>query len=245
MNKQKVAMTTTLVGGAICMSAALVGCANFNASVEGEARADDSSAAAVSPIESYKQKVVRDAMAGLTYDSGRVEIDRENPRTLVGIGDADAAHTKYEEGLFELGNHNNFLGAIRAFSDAVIMMPGEADYYVGLGKALDYKGKPRQAEAAYRSALDLKPDHHEGLERLAHNLYAHGKYDDAINTWQKLVERDPNNAEAHGRLALAYYYAGRYAESWRHTHRAEELGYALPSQFRPLLTQHMSDPAEG
>jgi tetratricopeptide (TPR) repeat protein len=124
-------------------------------------------------------------------------------------------------------------------------MPGEAKYYIGLGQALDYKGKPKEAEAAYRTALDLDSDLREAHERLAHNLYAHGRYDEAIKTWNELVARDPNNAEAHNRLSLAYYYTGQYAESWRHLLKAEQLGYAMPPQFRPLLAQQMSEPGGG
>jgi len=196
-------------------------------------------ASPTNPIQQYKQKVLREAMQGLRYDTGRVRIDSEHPRNLEGVGTLEAARAKYRQGEFDLAYYNNFLGAIRKFSDAVIIKPDEPTFYLGLGKALEYKGRPEQAEAAYRTALDLNPELVEAHALLAANLYAAGKYQNAIDEWNLVVSLDPNNGEAHGRLALAYYYQNNYALSQEHLEQADRLGYdGIPPQFRPLLASH-------
>lgn len=196
-------------------------------------------ASPANPIEQYKQKVLRQAMQGLRYDTGRVRIDPDHPRDIEGIGNIEAARAKYREGELDLANYNNFLGAIRNFSDAVIIRPDEPSFYLGLGQSLDYKGRAKQAEAAYRTALDLDPELVEAHAFLAANLYAAGEFQSAIDEWNLVVGLDPNNGEAHGRLALAYYYQRNYTLSQKHLKEADRLGYdGIPPQFRPLLTSH-------
>jgi len=196
-------------------------------------------ASPANPIEQYKQKILREAMQGLRYDTGRVRIDPDHPRNLQGVGTIEAARAKYRQGEYDLTHYNNFLGAIRNFSDAVIIKPDEPTLYLGLGKSLDYKGRPEQAEAAYRTALDLNPELVEAHALLAANLYAAGKDQNAIDEWNLVIGLDPNDGEAHGRLALAYYYQNNYTLSQKHLEQADRLGYdGIPPQFRPLLASH-------
>ena len=208
----------------------------INPSVE---YAPQTATADANPIEQYKQKVVREAMEGLRYDTGRVEIDKTHPRNLENIGNLDAAHAAHEQGQYNLNNHNNFLGAIRNFSDAVIIAPDEPTLYVSLGEALSYKGQNKPAEASFRTALDLNPNLIDARQDLAALLYSVGRENEAIEEWNAVLTLDPNNAEAHGRLALAYYYQNDYTQSQNHLRRADQLGYdGIPPQFRPLLASH-------
>jgi len=208
-------------------------------SVEYAPQTATADASPLNPIEQYKQKVVREAMEGLRYDSGRVEIDKMHPRNLENIGNLDAARTAYEQGQYDLDNHNNFLGAIRNFSDAVIIAPDEPTLYVALGEALSYKGQNKPAEASFRTALDLNPNLIEARQDLANLLNSLGRDNEAIAEWNSILTLDPNNAEAHGRLALAYYYQNDYTQSQKHLRRADQLGYdGIPPQFRPLLASH-------
>jgi len=224
---------------------AAAGCAARN---DGPAARLDASAstktasADAGPIENYKQQVFREATEGLRYDTGRVEIDAASARTLEGVGDPEAAQAHYEEGRFQLGNHNNFLGAIRAFSDAVIMAPDEARYYVALGQALDYKGSPEYAQAAYRTAIDLDPMLVEAHARFAANLYGMGEAEQAIDVWREVLALDPDHAEAHGMLARALYYEHEYDTAWRHLVEAERLGENMPQPLRSRLAARRSEP---
>jgi len=196
-------------------------------------------ASPANPIEQYKQKIVREAMEGLRYDSGRVEIDLQHPRNLENIGNLHAARAAYDQGQFDLDNHNNILGAIRNFTDAVIIAPNEPTLYIALGEALSYKGRNKPAEAAFRTALDLNPNMIDAMQDLANLLNSVGRENEAIAEWNAVLKLDPNNAEAHGRLALAYYYQNDYAQSQNHLRRADQLGYdGIPPQFRPLLASH-------
>ncbi len=197
--------------------------------------AGESAAQGTSPIENYKQQIVREAMAGLRYDSGRVELDPLVGRDVGNVGDLDAAYAEFAAGEFDLTHENQFLKAIRHFSDAVMMVQDEPTFYVGLGQALDFKGRATQAEAAYRTALDLDPQSAEAHQLLAAHLYSYGRATEAISEWRAVLALEYNTAAAHGRLALAYYYQNDYAASARHLHEADRLGYDTPPQFRPLL----------
>lgn len=196
-------------------------------------------AGSASPIENYKRKVMREAMAGLRYDTGRVEVDLEQAGALGGIGDLEAAYVEYAAGEDDLANYNNFIGAIRHFSNAVMMMPNEATFYLGLGRALAYKGRAESAESAFRTALDLDADWAEAHELLAEHLYSYGKYDEAIAEWQAALAIDGNLGAAQGRLALAYYYQNDYVRAEQHLREADRLGYEMPAQFRPLLAAEL------
>lgn len=236
---------TLMVGLTACQSTtttAYIDHQTTDTTVEYAPQTATSEASPVNPIEQYKQKVVREAMEGLRYDTGRVEIDKRHPRNLEGVGNFDAARAAYERGQYDLNNHNNFLGAIRNFSDAVIIAPNEPNLYIALGEALSYKGQTKPAEAAFRTAIDFDPNLIDARQDLANLLYSSGRSNEAIEEWNTILTLDPNNAEAHGRLALAYYYQNDYAKSNNHLRRADQLGYdGIPAQFRPLLASRSGE----
>lgn len=197
-----------------------------------------------SPIETYKKRVVREAMAGLSYDSGRVELDRANAPELDRLGDAAAARERREAGYASLDDHNNFLGAIRHFTDAVLTDPENAESYAGLGLALFWKGKVDEAEAALRSALDLDASLPEPRALLASLLNGSGRRDAGIEQWRvvlEVVDEDPSDehaairTEAHERLATALYYAGDVEGAREQVELAERRGGVIAEPFRALL----------
>lgn len=197
-----------------------------------------------SPIETYKKRVVREAMAGLRYDSGRVELDRATAPELDRLGDPAAASERREAGYASLGDYNNFLGAIRHFSDAVLTDPTDAQSYAGLGRALFLKGKVDESEAALRTALDLDATLPEPRALLASLLYGSGRRDAGIEQWRSVltvVGEDPSDehadvrTETHERLATALYYAGDLAGAREHAAEAERRGGIVSEPFRALL----------
>ena len=69
-----------------------------------------------------------------------------------------------------------------------------------------------------------------------------GDFQQAIETWGRVLAVDPNHAKTHERLAIVLYYLHDYQQSWRHVHAAEALGHQVPPQFRPLLEARMPEP---
>ena len=76
----------------------------------------------------------------------------------------------------------------------------------------------RFAEAAdmYEAALDLDGDYLEALSNLGAALAELGDLDDAIDAYQRLLERNPGFADAHFNLADLLEQTGRINEARRH-----------------------------
>jgi tetratricopeptide (TPR) repeat protein len=71
--------------------------------------------------------------------------------------------------------------------------PGRAEIYLLLGRRLQKEGNFRDAEAAYRRALDLSADSVEALAGLAEVCLALGFHDEGIGYLRQIVERYPDN----------------------------------------------------
>jgi tetratricopeptide (TPR) repeat protein len=193
------------------------------------------------PPNEYRHALLRDAMRGLRYDSGRVEIDPETAQAVIQGEDRKEAPAEFERGR-ELLDHNQVIAAIKAHTKAVLLDPEEPEFYEGLGLALMAKRKPSKAAAAFRTALDLAPDSVSARFHLSEALNWLGQLDEAIHELREVLARDPDYAEAQSRLAIALYYAGQDKEAWEHVHRAEELGQEVPPQFRALLARRTPEP---
>jgi len=203
-----------------------------------EARAGDDTA----PPSHYRAELLRQAMRGLRYDSGRVAIDEPVAATVAERGTLEQALAEYERGQ-ELLRQNRRIQAIEAHTRAVLIAPEAAVLYDGLGTALLAKQKGPEAIAAYRSALDLEPQSASTRFNLARGLQWAGRFDEAVDTLNEVLGLEPDH-DAHGRLAILLYYLQRDAEAWVHVHRAESLGAAVPPQFRELLARRTPEPVD-
>ncbi len=63
-------------------------------------------------------------------------------------------------------------------------------YFYGLAIQYDKIGDPARAEAAYRKALELKPDYPEGLSDFADFLFRSNKFDEALRVVEPLKDND-------------------------------------------------------
>ena len=195
------------------------------------------------PPSHYRAELLRQAMRGLRYDSGRVEIDEPVAATVAERGTLEQAMAEYDRGQ-ELLRHNRRIQAIEAHTRAVLIAPEAAVLYEGLGTALLAKQQGPEAIAAYRSALDLDPDSVTVRFNLAQALQRAGQFDVAVDTLNEVLGLEPDHAGAHGRLAILLYYLQRDAEAWVHVHRAESLGATVPPQFRELLARRTPEPVD-
>lgn len=197
---------------------------------------------AASPPGTYRKARLTKAMRGLTYDSGRVEIDRKAVGKIVRGGTIEQATASFEQGE-ELLEHNQRVEAIEAFTRAVLIAPGEAVFYEGLGRALMYKGLGKEAEAAFRSALDRAPDFLDGRIQLAVVMQMQARQEEVNRAWRDVLALSPDHLEAHMRLAIGLYYLHDFATAWEHVHTVEGLGDQVPPQFRVLLARRMPEPS--
>ena len=84
-------------------------------------------------------------------------------------------------------------------------------------------GKPDEAVACYRRALELKPDFAEAHNNLGNALQDQGKLDEAVACYRRALELKPDFAEAHNNLGNALKDQGKLDEAVACYRRALEL----------------------
>jgi tetratricopeptide (TPR) repeat protein len=79
----------------------------------------------------------------------------------------------------------NFDQSIAKFNEAIAMAPNCADCYYNIGYAHAQEKEWAEAEAAYRKAVEIKPDYAEAWTGLSNVLNAQGKADEALAASEK------------------------------------------------------------
>jgi Flp pilus assembly protein TadD len=85
--------------------------------------------------------------------------------------------------------------------------------YNNLGNALLAKGQAREALAAFRRALELKPDYAEAHNNYGMALAKRGESEEALREFKEALRLKPKLATAHNNLGIALKEKGRLAES--------------------------------
>lgn len=80
-----------------------------------------------------------------------------------------------------------------------------------------------EAEVCFRRAHQLNPAHPGPLTNLGNLCTERANYEEAIAYYHKALDLDPNYANAHHNLAVAYRRIGRIDESIRHLKKAQRL----------------------
>ena len=92
------------------------------------------------------------------------------------------------------------------------LWPDYAEAHSNLGNALKEQGKPDDAVACYRRALELNPDF-AGAEQPGNVLKDQGKLDEAVACCRRALELEPDFAEAHYHLGSALKDQGKLDEA--------------------------------
>ncbi len=234
---------TTVVMGVSALS--LLSACGTEATIEPRADASRQSdgirpgATGISPMNErdlQRRAAWVEAIRGLGFDTGRVVVESP-PKT----SDPELAARKMTEGdAAREANHKT--RAVKAYAAAVRAASDQIEPYLALGHAMNFKGKTQLAEACFRTAVEMDPNHVEAREWLARTLDIGQRRAEAIAEMEAALEVDPNHAPAHERLAIWRYYTGDPASAWSHVHASRRLGQSLPPQFIQLLTEKMPDP---
>jgi tetratricopeptide (TPR) repeat protein len=97
--------------------------------------------------------------------------------------------------------------------ELALQQPGSLAVHFYLGSSLSAQEKYGEAAAAYRKALDLKPDFAEAYSNLGCALDDLRKYADAEVALRKAIELKPDLAPAHMNLGVALQGQKRYGEA--------------------------------
>jgi tetratricopeptide (TPR) repeat protein len=114
-----------------------------------------------------------------------------------------------------------------------------ADTIVKEGLDHHRAGRFSQAEAAYRHALDVAPDHPSALHLLGVLAYQHGQIDSAIGLITKAIAFRPHVAEFHNNLGNTYQAGSRFGEAETAYRRAIALRNDYPEAWNNLGNIHL------
>jgi len=108
------------------------------------------------------------------------------------------------------------------------------------GRARHQAGALAEAEAAYRSALVLAPDHQDTLKHLGVLLFSTSRYAEAADVLAKLSQAAPDSAEAQNNLANALVALGKHDEAIAAYERALALDPNLKAARSNLASLHVN-----
>jgi predicted O-linked N-acetylglucosamine transferase (SPINDLY family) len=89
----------------------------------------------------------------------------------------------------------------------------DAGTYSNLGVVLRARGRLRQAIAAYRRAIELKPEFVDAYHNLGNALREDGQADAAANAYRRVIQLRANSADAYNSLGNALRDAGHLQEA--------------------------------
>ncbi len=152
----------------------------------------------------------------------------DRPLVHVSTGDLYRQNERYQE-------------AVAAYDDALALLGERASdqWFVYYARAISYErmGVWDSAEADFRAALELNPDHPQVLNYLGYSLVEKQiKLDEALSMIERAVERQPDSGYIVDSLGWVLYRLGRYDEAVGHMERAAEL---MPVD--PVVNDHLGD----
>jgi len=92
--------------------------------------------------------------------------------------------------------------AIEILKKVIEQSPGVTAPYINLGMAYQYTGKPEQAEAQFKTALQLIPGHPVASNQYGLLLRKSGRFDEARKIYEQSLERFPDYYPLHRNLAI-------------------------------------------
>jgi type IV pilus biogenesis/stability protein PilW len=112
--------------------------------------------------------------------------------------------------------------AVRELTKAERRNPYFAKTHSALGIVYHHRKQPEKAEHHYQRALELNPELSEAWNNYGALLLDIGRYQDAVECFQKVLEdiMYPTPQFAQGHLGYAYYRLGRYKDATRHLKNA-------------------------
>lgn len=112
-----------------------------------------------------------------------------------------------------LAGLRDFDGALKEYEDALVLSPSDDRAYRNVAAIQLVRGKPAEAEQAFRKAVEVAPDSVEGRLALAGFLWASRRLAEAERAFTDALALDPANAEANRALGTFYVASRRIAEA--------------------------------
>ncbi|SEK66387.1 Tetratricopeptide repeat-containing protein [Roseovarius azorensis] len=134
-----------------------------------------------------------------------------------------------------------FAAAVTAYDRAVVLYDAKGDeqWFVLYARAISHERLDNweKAEADFRRALELNPDHPQVLNYLGYTMVEKRiNLDEALEMIERAVAAEPTSGYIVDSLGWVLYRLGRYDEAIGHMERAAEL---MPTD--PVVNDHLGD----
>ena len=104
--------------------------------------------------------------------------------------------------------------AIAELEKTIALNPSDADGIARLGNILNWTGRPGKAIGLVKKAMRLNPMYPVWyLWNLGHAYFLTGRYEEAIETLNRVLDRNPGFLPAHVYLTASYVELGRHQEA--------------------------------
>ena len=100
-----------------------------------------------------------------------------------------------------------------AMQNAARLLPDDAEVHYNLGNTLRGLGRPDEAEASYRQALQIKPDYVAALSNLGNLILEQDRLGEAETSYRRALEIKPDLTEVHYNLGNILRGLGRPDEA--------------------------------
>jgi serine/threonine protein kinase/Flp pilus assembly protein TadD len=129
----------------------------------------------------------------------------------------------------ELMNHDRPAEAVRYYTAALALLPGNSGVYNNRARALKYARELTEAIADFRQALALAPDSAKIHHNLAEALGKSKEFEEAVAEYRTYFRQEAGDAESHYNFGVALGNSGRLDESIAEYRKAVSLkhGFAL------------------
>src|SRR4030095_11545782 len=134
-----------------------------------------------------------------------------------------AAELRQAASLLQLGKTEEAEPILRRL---IVQTPGNSDAHNLLGIILDQRKQFKEAEQEYRDALRLNQSSISPRANLGVLLVRTGRPEEAIKTFETVLQRSPNHPQATVNLGLQYVARGDYARAVPLLEQAIKLGFA-------------------
>ncbi|NJL58348.1 MAG: tetratricopeptide repeat protein [Desulfobacteraceae bacterium] len=114
------------------------------------------------------------------------------------------------------------------------------EYYSRMGMTLQAEGRFDEAVAAFRKALEMKPDMADACGNMGNVYLAQGKVEEAIDCYRKVLTVKPDSFEAYNNMGNCYLRLNRYEEAMSAFQKAIEIKPDLAEAYNNLGTVYKS-----
>lgn len=143
--------------------------------------------------------------------------DKAESLAIAQAKEALAAHPKSASSFIDLGfayqQAAEYDQALDAYDAALVLDPTSPGALYNRGIVLQAQGKQEEAEAAFRSVLEVAPDHVLAAKALAARLIDLERFADALDVLGPVIEAQPHYADLQYLAGLACEELGQRAEA--------------------------------